>query len=120
MPLPWIRSFKEFAVLGTFVRLFAERGLTPGTPKMIDNLMLQNSHEPGSLRTAAFELFVSLQRCEKSLLHCVFGGGIVTQSKDGILEKIIAVIVQPTTRIGRFIGELTLWCVHTNVNFLDQ
>jgi len=53
-------------------------------------------------------------------LHGVFGGGIVAQSKNGILEKVIAVIVQPTTRIGRFIGELTLCRVHTNGNFLDQ
>jgi hypothetical protein len=53
-------------------------------------------------------------------LHGVFGGGIVAQSKNGILEKVIAVVVQPTTRIGRFIWELTLWRVHTNANFMDQ
>jgi hypothetical protein len=50
-------------------------------------------------------------------LHCIFGGGIVAQSENGILEKIIAVVVQPTTSIGGFSGELTLWHVHTNMNF---
>jgi hypothetical protein len=33
-------------------------------------------------------------------LHRIFGGGIVSQSKNRILEKVIAVIVQPTTSIG--------------------
>src|ERR1051325_6538619 len=72
MTLPWIRSFKEFAVLGTFVRLFAERSLTPGPPKVIDDLVLEDPNEPGSLRTPAFKLFIRLQRCEKRLLHGVF------------------------------------------------
>jgi hypothetical protein len=53
-------------------------------------------------------LLVSLEGSEKSLLHRILRGGIVAQSKNGILEKIIAVVVQPTTRIGGFIGELTL------------
>jgi hypothetical protein len=53
-------------------------------------------------------------------LHGVFRGGIVAQSKNRIFEKVIAVVVQPTTRIGRFIGELALWRVHTNGNLMDQ
>src|SRR5215213_3740641 len=120
MTLPWIRSFKEFAVLGTFIRFFTEWGLTHRAPKMIDDLVFQNPNEPGALRSAPLKFFVSFECSEKSLLHGVFRGGIVAQSKNGILEKIIAVVVQPTTRIGRFIRELTLYRVHTSVNFLDQ
>jgi len=120
MTLPRLGPLEEFAVVRAFVRLLTEGSLAAGAPKMIDDLMLENTHEPGSLRTAAFKLFVSLQRCEESFLHGVFCGGSVAQSKNGIFKKIIAVVVQPTTRIGRFIGGLTLCRVHTMVNILDQ
>jgi hypothetical protein len=54
-------------------------------------------------------LLVSLEGSEKSLLHCILRGGIVAQAKNGILDKVIAVVVQPATRIGGgFIGGLTL------------
>jgi hypothetical protein len=120
MTLPWPRFVEEFAVLRSFVRFFTERSLAAGAPKVVDNLVLQNSDEPRAFRSTSLEFLVSLERCEKSFLHGVFGGGIVAQSKNGILEKVIAVVVQPTTRIGRFSGDLTLGRVHTKVNFLGQ
>src|ERR1044072_3904226 len=120
MTLPWLRSLKELAVLRAFVRFFAERRFPASASKMIDDLMLENSDEPGSLRSASLKFFVSFQSCEKSLLHGIFGRSIVAQSENRVLEKVVAVVVQPTTRIGRFIGELTLWHVATNMNFLDQ
>ena len=120
MALPWLGPFKKLAMLGTFIRFFTEGSLPHCAPKMIDDLVLQNPDEPGALRCASLKFLVSFQCCEKSLLHGVFRGGIVTQSKNGILKKVVAMVVQPTTRIGRFVGELTLWHVHINVNFLDQ
>src|SRR5215467_4757765 len=36
--LPRPRSFEELAVLGAFVRFFAERSLSDSAPKMIDDL----------------------------------------------------------------------------------
>src|SRR6478672_12963735 len=99
MTLPGFRSFKELAVVRAFIRLFAKGSLAPSAAEMIDDLMFENSNKPGSLGTPPFKLFVSLQRCEKSLLYGVFRGVIVAHSKDRILEKIVAVIVQPTTRI---------------------
>src|ERR1044072_3333443 len=115
MTLPGFGAFKKLAVLRTFIRLFAERSLTRRAPEMIDDLMLQNPDEPGSLRAPSFKLFVSLECSEKSLLHGVFGGGIVTQSKNGVLEKVIAMVVQPTTRVWGFTGGRALWLVHTNL-----
>src|SRR6185369_17063936 len=120
MTLPWSRALKELEMFRTFVRLFAERRLAHSATKMIDDLVLENPDEPGSLRTTSFELLVSFQRCEKSFLHGVFGGGIVTHSKDGILEKVVAMVVQPTTGIRGFIGGRTLWLVHTSLSILDQ
>src|SRR5690242_19799802 len=117
MTLPRLGPFKKLAVLGTFIRFFTEWGLTRRAPKVIDDLVFQNPDEPRALRSAPLKFFVSFECSEKSLLHSVFRGGIVPQSKNGILEKVIAVVVQSTTRIGRFIGELTLWRVHTNANF---
>src|ERR1044071_5537437 len=110
--LPGLGPFKKLAVLGTFIRFFTERGFTHCAPKMIDDLVLQNPDEPGALRSAPLKFLVSFQCCEKSLLHDVFRGGIVAQSKNGILKKVVTMVVQPTTRIGRFIGELTLRRVH--------
>src|SRR5215813_11862001 len=120
MTLPRLGPFKKLAVLGTFIRFFTEGSLTHYAPKMIDDLVFQNPDEPGAFRSAPLKFFVSFECGEKSFLHGVFRGGIVAQSKNRILEKIIAVVVQPATRIGRFIGELTLWRVHTNANFMDQ
>src|ERR1041385_8450024 len=120
MTLPRLGPFKKFAVLRTVIRFFTEWCLTHRAPKMIDDLVLQNPDEPGTLRSAPLKFFVSFECSEKSLLHSVFRGGIVPQSKNRILEKVIAVVVQPTTRIGRFIGELRLRRIHTNVNYLDQ
>src|ERR1041384_1823444 len=113
MTLPWTRSLEELAVLGTFIRFFAERSLTSGAPKVIDNLMLQNRDEPGALRGTPLEFLVSLECREKSFLHGVFGGVIVAQSENGILEKVIAMVVQPTTRVWGFNGGRALWLVHT-------
>src|SRR5690348_7690112 len=104
MALPRLWPFEELAVLGTFIRIFAERRLTHSAPKMIDYLMFENANEPRSLRATPFELFVGLERGEKSFLHGVFGGGIVAQTKNGVFEKVVAMVVQPTTRIGGFIG----------------
>jgi hypothetical protein len=87
---------------------------------MIHDLVFEDPDQPGAFGAASFELLVRLEGSEKSLLHRILRGGIVAQSKHGILEKIIAVIVEPTTRIGGFCGELTLRCVHTNLNFLGQ
>src|SRR5215813_1164780 len=120
MTLPRLGPFKRLAVLGTFIRFFTEWSLTHRAPKMIDDLVFQNPDEPGAFRSAPLKFFVSFECCEKSLLNGVFCGGIVAQSKNRILKKVVAVVVQPTTRIGRFIGELTLWHVHTNANFMDQ
>src|SRR5262247_1041313 len=50
MTLPRLGPFKKLAVLGTFIRLFTEGGLTPCAPKMIDDLVFQNPDEPGALR----------------------------------------------------------------------
>src|SRR5690349_4656910 len=50
MALPRFRPFEELAVLGTFIRLFAERSLTHSTAKMINYLMFENPDEPRSLR----------------------------------------------------------------------
>jgi hypothetical protein len=108
MTLPVIGSLKELTVLRPIIGLFAEWSFTANTPKMIHDLVFQNSDKPGPFRAASFELPVSLEGSEKSLLHCVLRGSIVAQSKNGILEKIIAVVVQPTTRIGGFIGEVSL------------
>jgi hypothetical protein len=115
MTLPWIGPFKELAMLRAFIRFLAQRSLALGAPKMIDDLMLQNPDEPGALRSTPFEFLVSPERCEKSFLHGVFGGVIVAQSKNGIPEKVIAVVVKPTTSIGRFTGGHALWLVHTNL-----
>src|ERR1041385_1887773 len=120
MTLPRLGPFKKLAMLGTFIRFFTEWGLRRRAAKMIDDLVLQNPDEPRALRSAPLKFFVSFECGEKSLLHGIFGGGIVAQSKNRIFEKVIAMVVQPTTRIGRFIGELTLRRVHTNLNFLDQ
>src|SRR6185369_1106687 len=117
---PRLGPFKKLAVLGAFIIFLTEWGFTHCAPKMIDDLVFQNPDEPGALRSAPLKFFVGFECCEKSLLHGVFRGGIVAQSKNGILEKVIAVVVQPTTRIGRFIGRLTLWRVHTYANFMDQ
>jgi hypothetical protein len=117
VPLPRFRALEEFAVLRAFVRFFAEWSLSYSASKMIDDLVLENPDEPRSFRPASFKLFVSLQCREKSLLHRVLGGSIVAESKSRILEKVITVVVEPTTRIGSFIGELILWRVHTNMNF---
>jgi hypothetical protein len=114
--IPWPGSFKEFPVIRTFISFFAERSLTHRAPEVVHDLVLQNSYEPGSLRTAAFEVLVSLQCCQKSLLHRIFGGVIVSQSKHGIPEKIIAVVVQPTTRIWGFTGGHALRLVHTGLS----
>src|SRR6185369_11546690 len=51
MTLPWSRPVKELEMFRTFVRLFAQRRLAHCATKMIDDLMLENPHEPGSLRT---------------------------------------------------------------------
>jgi hypothetical protein len=115
MTLPGPGPVKELAVLVTFIRFFTKRSLTPCTPKMIDDLMFQNSDEPGALRSTPLKFFISLERGEKSFLHGVFGGVIVAQSKNGILEKVITVVVQPTTRIWGFTGGHALWLVHTNL-----
>jgi hypothetical protein len=106
--LPGSRSFKELAVLGTFIGFFAEWSFADNPPKVIHDLVFQNSDEPGPFRAASFELLVSLEGSEKSLLHHILRGGIVTQAKNGILEKVIAMVVKPTTRIRSFIGGLTL------------
>ncbi len=108
MTLPRLGSFKELAVFRSFVRFFAEWSFTANTPEMIHDLVFQNPDKPGPFRAAPFELRVSLEGSEKSFLHGILRGSVVAQSKDGILEKIIAVVVQPTTRIGGFIGELSL------------
>src|SRR6185369_7251471 len=120
MALPWSGSFKELAMLRAFIRFFAEWGFAANAPEMIHDLMFQDTDQPGTFRAAPFELLIGLEGSEKSLLHCILRGGIVAQAKNGILEKIIAVIVQPTTRIGGFFGGLTLRCVHTVLNFLGQ
>src|SRR4029079_4090254 len=111
MTLPGPGFIKELAVLRAFVRFFAERSFPSGTPKVIDDLMFENPDQPGALRSTSLEFFVSFQRCEKSFLHGVFGGSIVAQSENRVLEKVVAMVVEPTTRVGRFIGELTLWHV---------
>src|ERR1044071_10135157 len=100
MTLPRLGPFKKLAMLGTFIRFFTEWGLTHGAPKMIDDLVFQNPDEPGALRSAPLKFFVSFQCCEKSFLHGVFRGGIVAQSKNRILEKVIAAVAQPTTSSG--------------------
>jgi hypothetical protein len=48
-------------------------------------------------------------------LHRIFGGVIVSQSKHGIPEKIIAVVVQPTTGIWGFTGGHSLRLTHTDL-----
>ena len=53
-----------------------------------------------------------IQCREKSLLHCIFRHDIVAQSEDGVFEKIVAVIVQPTFRIWRLVGGLSLCLAH--------
>src|SRR6185369_116385 len=93
MTLPWTRSLEELPVLRAFVRFFTERSLTAGASKVIDNLMLQTPDEPGAFRSPSLEFLVSLEGREKSFLHGVFGSSIVAQPKNGILEKIIAVVV---------------------------
>src|SRR5690242_4942541 len=60
--VPWSGFVKEFTVIRTFVRLLTERSLTHGATKVIDDLVLQDSDQPRALRTATFELSVSLQR----------------------------------------------------------
>src|SRR5689334_21883668 len=120
MTLPGIRSFKELVMIRIFVCTFAQRSFTPNAAKVVDNLMLEDPNQPRSLRAAPFKLFISFQGCEESFLHGIFRSGIVAKAENGVLEKIIAVIVQPTTRIGRFIGELTLCRTHINEKLLDQ
>src|SRR5690242_9353348 len=115
MTLPRLRSVKKLAMLRPFLRLLAERRLTNGAPKMIHDLVLENAHQPRPFRTAACEIFVGLQGGEESFLHGIFRGAIVAQTKHCIPEKIIAVVVQPTTGIRGFNGGLTLRLVHTNL-----
>src|ERR1043166_2695590 len=90
MTLPRLGPFKKLAMLGTFIRFFTEGSLTRCAPKMIDDFVFQNADQPGALRSAALKFFVSFECCEKSLLHGVFRGGIVAQSKNRVLEKVVA------------------------------
>src|SRR5207244_4907574 len=91
MPHPLVRSFEELSMFGTFIESFADRSFALNLPKMIDDFVFEYSHQPGSFRAAALKFFVSFQSREKCLLHGVLGGGIVTQSKARVLEKIVTV-----------------------------
>src|ERR1043165_4634788 len=48
MALPGFRSFEELTVLRPLVRFFAERGFPAGATKVIHDLVLEYSCEPGS------------------------------------------------------------------------
>ena len=113
--IPWSGPIEELTMLRTILGFLTERSLTHSASKVIDDLVFQDSDQPRSLRAAALEVFVSLQRREKSLLHRIFGSGIVSQSEYGIPEKIIAMVVQPTTRIWGFTGGNALRLVHTDL-----
>jgi hypothetical protein len=104
---PFISSFKELVVFRTFVNSFSDGSFAFGFAEVVDDLVLQNSDQPGSFRAAAFEFFISFQRGQKGLLHDIFRRGIVSQTKDGVLEKIVAVIVQPSAGIGQL--KVGLW-----------
>src|SRR6266542_2390442 len=100
MPYPLISSFEELSMFGTFIESFADGSFALNLPKMIDYFVFEYANQPGSLRSPPFKFLVSLQRREKRLLHGVFGSGIVTKSEARVLEKIVAVIVQPSARVG--------------------
>jgi hypothetical protein len=50
MALPGVRSIEKLSVLWSGVEVFADRGFTTGTSKVIDDLVLQDSDQPRSLR----------------------------------------------------------------------
>jgi hypothetical protein len=100
MTNPLIGSFEEVGMFRTFTSSLTDGSFALGFPKMINDLVFEYSHQPGSFRAAPLKSLVSLQCCEKSLLHGVFGNGIVTQSKARILEQVVTVIVQPSARVG--------------------
>ena len=60
-----------------------------------------------------FKFFVGFQSREKCLLHGVLGGGIVTQSKNGVFKKVVAMIVQPSAGIGGRGSGIRLGRAHT-------
>src|SRR6185503_7679572 len=93
MTLPLILAVKKLMVIGTFVSSFADGCLPTNASKMIDDLVFQDSHQPGTLRSPSLKVFIRLQRRKKCLLYSIFSHVIVAQPEDGVLEKIVAVIV---------------------------
>src|SRR5882672_5916766 len=87
---PLICSFEKFAVFRSVFTAFADGSFPTGAAKVIDNLVFQNADQPGPFRTTPFKFVVGLEGREKSLLHGVFRRSIVTQSKDRVLEEIVA------------------------------
>src|ERR1051325_2552570 len=89
---PWSRLFEPF---GLVWRNQLELYIPRDTAKVIDDLVLHNSNEPGSFRTTAGVTFVSTNGCQQSFVQQILGDSSIAHAHQGISIKVIAVTIQP-------------------------
>ncbi len=83
---------------------FADRCFSRDPAEVIRDFVFHNPDEPRAFRATALKIFVRLDGGEKCFLNDVLGGSLIAQSKDGVLEQVVAMLVEPRSAVGRFIG----------------
>jgi hypothetical protein len=73
---------------------------------VIRYFVFHDADQPRAFRAAALKVFIGFNGGEKRFLDDVFSGGLIPQSKDGVLEEVVAMLVEPGGAIGRFNGGL--------------
>ena len=72
-----------------------------GLAEIIENLVLQDAHQPAFLGAAALKLLPALERGEKGLLYGILGFGGIAQADHGVFEQVVAMVVHPPFRVGK-------------------
>ncbi len=103
-PLP--RTSEQFGVFRRLIDVFALANwrFARHASEMIGDFVFHDADEPRAFRTASLKIFVSLDSDEKCFLNDVFGGSLIAQSEDGVLEQVVAMLIEPRCTVGRFIG----------------
>jgi hypothetical protein len=103
---PLSGGLEQLSVFKAFVFTFTDGCFSGHASEVIRYFVFHDADQPRAFRAATLKVFIGFNGGEKRFLDDVFGGGLIPQSKDGVLEEVVAMLVEPGGAIGRFNGGL--------------